>query len=62
MTVLCNTREPNPHPWERYLPARLEHRARLPRNASLKRGRYVRRMIVVVEGSFADVAVAGRAG
>ena len=32
MTVLVDAREPNPHPWERYLPARLEHRARLPRN------------------------------
>jgi hypothetical protein len=32
MTVLCDTREPNPHPWERYLPPGWSIRARLPRN------------------------------
>ena len=93
MLVTIDSREPDPHPWERYLPEgwRFERGtletggialAVLPDGAvverktpsdmvscigsererferELKRGRYCGRMIVVVEGSLADVCVAG---
>jgi DNA excision repair protein ERCC-4 len=94
MLVTIDSREPDPHRWERYLPEgwRFERGtletgdlalAALPDGAvverktpsdmvscigsererferELKRGRYCGRMIVVVEGSLADVVVAGR--
>ena len=93
MRLLVDNHEPDPHPWERYLPegARVERGtletgdialAALPEGAvverktpgdlvsciggererferELKRGRYCGRMVVVVEGSLADVVVAG---
>jgi DNA excision repair protein ERCC-4 len=91
--LFVDTREPDPHPWERYLPEGWHFErgtletgdialAVLPDGAvverktpsdmvscigsererferELKRGRYCGRMIVVVEGSLADVCVAG---
>ena len=93
MLVAVDTREPEPHPWERYLPERwrfergtletgdialaaLSAGAVVERKTSsdmvscigggrerfereLKRGRYCGRMVVLVEGSLADVVVAG---
>lgn len=94
LRITLDTREPDPHPWQRYLPegwtmtrAGLEtgdlcvsalpdgvvierkapsdlagcigsNRERFERE--LKRGRYCGRMIVVVEGSLADVCSAAR--
>ena len=91
--LLCDTREPNPHPWAKYLPegwalergtletgdlalAALPEGAVIERKTSsdmagcigrdrerftreLRRGRYVGRLVVVVEGTMSDVA-AGR--
>lgn len=94
LRLTLDTREPDPHPWERYIPAgwtveratletgdvaltRLpdgvvierktpvdlagcigSNRERFERE--LKRGRYVGRMIVVVEGTLADVCTVAR--
>jgi DNA excision repair protein ERCC-4 len=92
--ILCDTREPWPHPWTAMLPlgwtlerASLEtgdfclathpHGAVIERKTpcdmascmgagrerferELRRGRYVGRFVVVVEGSLSDVAVAAR--
>ena len=94
MVVTIDNREPDPHPWGRFLPdgwtfergtletgdlvlAALPDGAVVERKTAsdlvscigsgherfereLKRGRYCGRMIVVVEGSLADVVAAGR--
>src|SRR5262245_44014647 len=94
MIILADTREPWPHPWERFLPegwgferATLETGdlalAVLPEGGvierktpndlancigngrerferELRRGRYAGRMVVVIEGTLSDVAVAAR--
>jgi ERCC4-type nuclease len=94
MTLLFDTREPDPHPWAAHLPEgwRIEHGtletgdialARIPEGVvverktpsdlagcigasrerferELRRGRYVGRFLIVVEGSLADVQRAAR--
>jgi hypothetical protein len=92
--ILADTREPCPHPWERFLPegwvfergtletgdlalAVLPEAGVIERKTScdlancigkgrerfereLRRGRYVGRMVVVIEGTLTDVVVAAR--
>ena len=94
MTLLFDTREPDPHPWAEHLPEgwRIEHGtletgdialARIPEGVvierktpsdlagcigasrerferELRRGRYVGRFLIVVEGSLSDVQRAAR--
>jgi ERCC4-type nuclease len=94
MTILLDTREPDPHPWARHLPEGWKIQrgtletgdialARLPEGVvierktpsdlagcigasrerferELRRGRYVGRFLIVVEGSLADVQLAAR--
>ena len=94
MTLLFDTREPDPHPWPAHLPEgwRIEHGTletgdialvRIPEGVvierktpsdlagcigasrerferELRRGRYVGRFLIVVEGSLADVQRAAR--
>jgi len=94
MTLLFDTREPDPHPWAAHLPEgwRIEHGtletgdivlARIPEGVvverktpsdlagcigasrerferELRRGRYVGRFLIVVEGSLSDVQRAAR--
>ena len=92
--ILADTREPWPHPWERFLPegwalergtletgdlalgvlpeagvierktssdlANCIGKGRERFERELRRGRYVGRMVVVIEGTLTDVAVAAR--
>jgi ERCC4-type nuclease len=94
MTILLDTREPDPHPWARHLPegwrivrgtletgdialARLPEGVVIERKTpsdlagcigasrerferELRRGRYVGRFLIVVEGSLSDVQRAAR--
>jgi ERCC4-type nuclease len=94
MTILLDTREPDPHPWARHLPEGWKIQrgtletgditlARLPEGVvierktpsdlagcigasrerferELRRGRYVGRFLIVVEGTLSDVQLAAR--